>query len=402
MPDSFSLRARWVLPINRPPIAGGAVRIVGDRIAEVLTSPGDGPCEDLGDVAVLPGLVNAHTHLEFSDCETPLPPGENFGDWIKALVAWRLQEGRDVAEVVQRGLHESTRAGTTTLGEIASPRWPDVFESPQLEVTAFVELLGLGAERKDENIARAQAHLRAAQAGDWHPAISPHAPYTVHPKLFAEAVSLAQEHDVPLAMHLAETREELKLLDDGGGPLRDMLEYFRAWEPWVLPREARPLDYLETLARCPRSLVIHGNYLDDEEVQFVAAHSDRMSVVYCPRTHEHFRHSPHPLEKLLAAGAQVAVGTDGRGSNPDLNLLSELRAIHRRHPCIAPATILELGTIGGALALGRSHEVGSLTTDKFADLAVVPLDAAASDPVAAMLESTAGVSATMYRGRWIE
>jgi cytosine/adenosine deaminase-related metal-dependent hydrolase len=200
-------------------------------------------------------------------------------------------------------------------------------------------------------------------------------------------------------MHLAESREELELLQSGGGPFRTLLEGLAAWDTTAMRPESRPLDYLRHLALANRALVIHGNYLDDEEIAFLGAHRDRMAVVYCPRTHDWFAHNAYPLEKMLASGAMVALGTDGRGSSPDLSLLEEMRFAARRHPAIGLDKILRMGTIDGARALGQEAAVGSIAPGKQADLAIVALpDRATADPCQLLFDSAEPVVACYCRG----
>jgi len=196
-----------------------------------------------------------------------------------------------------------------------------------------------------------------------------------------QAIDLAVRDHLPVAMHLAESPEEMQLLASGNGPMREFLESKGAWDAAAQPAGRRPLDYLQALACADRSLVIHGNYLDDEEIAFAAEHRDRMAVVYCPRTHAWFGHKRYPLEKLLSAGALVALGTDSRASNPDLSILAEMRYIFRSFPAVAPATILELGTLAGARSLGLAKECGSIEVGKLAHLCVAPLgDESSNDP----------------------
>ena len=145
----------------------------------------------------------------------------------------------------------------------------------------------------------------------------------MHPELFRGLVDLAVARRAPLAMHLAETREELQLLALGTGEFVPFLEELGVWRPEAIPRESRPLDYFHELARVETALAIHGNYLALDEIEFLAGHPN-VSVVYCPRTHAYFRHAAHPWRKLLARGVNVALGTDSRGSNPDLSVWNEL------------------------------------------------------------------------------
>ncbi len=168
------------------------------------------------------------------------------------------------------------------------------------------------------------------------------------------------------------------------------------------PRRAGRSITCSGLAQAQRALVVHGNYLDDEEIAFVAEHRDRLTVVYCPRTHAFFGHPRHPLPKLLTAGAAVAIGTDSRASNPDLSLLAELRLVAAKFAEISPAKVLELGTLGGARALGSGDESGSLEQGKFADLAVVALPVGPDhDPYRLLFGSRLPVVGTMFRGHWV-
>ena len=188
---------------------------------------------------------------------------------------------------------------------------------------------------------------------------------------------------------------------------------------------ARPLDYLRLLTSAHRGLVIHGSYLDDAEIALLGANAERMTVVYCPRTYEFFHdihagsnRGPHaereeynqhaereeynagyPLEKMLAAGVAVALGTDGRGSSPDLSLFDEMRCVARRYPTVSRDRILRMGTLGGAAALGRSDDLGTLEVGKRADLTIIALpDREAADPHELLFDPAASVVGCRCRG----
>jgi cytosine/adenosine deaminase-related metal-dependent hydrolase len=207
---------------------------------------------------------------------------------------------------------------------------------------------------------------------------------------------------LPLAVHLAESYEEMQLLREGAGPLRDLLESRGSFDERAFPGGKRPLDYLRLLARALRALVVHGNYLDDEEIAFLAGNAEKMALVYCPRTHAFFRHDRYPLEKMLAAGVTVALGTDSRASSPDLSLLAEMRFVAKQFPEIDRERVLALGTLDGARALGRANEIGSLEPGKIANLTVVALpDDAVGDPRHLLLESGGHVTQTWFRGQCV-
>lgn len=389
-PEPVAYRSRWVFPIDLPPLAEGIVTVCDGRIVELGHSTGAKDVIDLGDVTLLPGLVNAHTHLEFSDLTQPLgQPRQAFPDWIRAVVAQR----RNLPKVdnplprrssaVAQGLAASAATGTAVVGEIANPGWPaEPFRATSLSGVVFLELLGLRSDRIEPLLHLAKEHLasgKISQNGcEWLPGLSPHAPYTVHPELLRRVCQLSAESHVPVAMHLAESYEELELLAAHCGRFVEVLEDLKAWRPDAIPRGIRPADYLRILATAGRALVIHGTYLVPEEIEFLAQQRETMSLVYCPRTHAYFQASEPPLRRLLAAGVRVAVGTDSLASNPDLSIWEELRLIRRTFSELDDATILRIGTLDAASALGLEHDFGSITPGKRAVFTVIRGNAAGS------------------------
>lgn len=381
------IKARWVIPVDRPPIENGVVEVHDQRITAVRSARPQEECHDLGDVAVIPGFVNAHAHLEFSLVEQPFQPALPFTDWIRSLVAYRRREFVPTSTAQQDALNlgaiEAAETGTTMLGEIATLGWDEAalpISGPR--VVAFRELIGLKPDAIASQLELAEQWFRRKHDRVTY-GLSPHAPYSVAPELLSRTVELAKRFDAPVAMHLAETRSELEFLAHGRGEFIEMLKSFGAWPEGGLPLGRRPLDILQTLADAPRALVVHGNYLSDDEIDFIAARP-QMSVVYCPRTHEFFGHEPHPWRQLLAKGASVAISTDGRGSNPDLSLWNELVFLRERFPEVSPSRLLELGTLAGAQALGCEHECGSITVGKRADLIAVSLESL-DDPLESLL-----------------
>ena len=394
-----TFRARWIFPVDGPPLKDGVVCVANGMIVSVGNYKRGEGVTNLGNVALLPGLINAHTHLEFSLLERPLGQAElPFADWIGEVVAFRrglAAEGTGLADYARQataaGLRESESAGVVAIGEIATALWPaDCFESRgKIQGTVFLELLGLAPERIGPLLDAAKLHISKGNPTSFRRGLSPHAPYTVHPDLLRKVCQLSAEQQIPLAMHLAESAAELELLRSHSGPLVERLKELFAWSPGSLPRGIRPLDYLEMLSAADRALVIHGNFLVREEMEFIADRRDKMTVVYCPRTQAFFQHGAYPLAEMLARGVRVAVGTDSRASNPDLSVLSELRHIAKHHPGIAPEEILKMGALCGAEALGLGDQLGSLIPGKMAAFAVVPLPETGDDPFELLFHSDA-------------
>jgi cytosine/adenosine deaminase-related metal-dependent hydrolase len=400
------LRARVLFPVDRPAIEHGIVTIDGPRIVAVAAKADDDvSVRNLGNVALFPGFVNAHTHLEFSDLQQPLGErGIPLPDWIAHVLAQRRSGSRDPAAAIAAGCRESLSAGVTTIGEIATAEANDYSGALPIDLTTFVECIGFSRARAESAFEATAERLRTFdRESGTQLGLSPHAPYTVSPGLVRRLVELARARRLPMAMHIAESADELELLDRGTGRFQRLLEERSMWDDAVIPRGSAPFDYLQLLASAPRALVVHGNYLDREERDFLATHADRMSLVYCPRTHAYFEHPPYPLAESLAAGVRVALGTDSRASNPDLSLIAEMRFAATSHPDVPPETVLRMGTLSGAEALGRDVECGSITPGKLANLVAIPFapgsGATPDDILAGILATEAEPVAAWYRGQ---
>jgi cytosine/adenosine deaminase-related metal-dependent hydrolase len=284
--------------------------------------------------------------------------------------------------------------GTTLVGDISGIglSW-DAPNAASLRALIFYELLGLTKERASQAWAEAQTWLAAHPATpNCRPGLSPHAPYSVRASLFDSAA----QQSLPLSIHLAETREELRLLRDHDGPFREFLGDLGVWDKEGLAKGIPEI--IQTSSQVKNLLLVHGNYLDPQTDLPPGA-----TIVYCPRTHAYFGHALHPFQELMARGVRVALGTDSLASNPDLDVLAEARFLARQHPQTPGHVLLQMATLNGATALGWDDETGSLTPGKSADLAVVRLPAVdQTDPYALLLEGTEAVKAVLFQGEWIE
>lgn len=381
------LLARWVFPVDQPPIERCLVEIIDGRVAAIESFRGqpDRDTVDLRHAAIIPALVNAHAHLEFSSLTSPIEPAQPFTGWIGRLLAHRRERDGQLTEYIREGIAESAWSGAALLGDIVTGDWDvDCVPRNSSSVVAFRELIGFLPESFDGQIEIARQHIsqcRSANetgAAKLFPALSPHAPYSVGPELFEALVSIAKSEDVPLCIHLAETLAELELLKSGTGEFREMLTRFDLWRDGIIQPNSRTMDYLQTLADVPHALIAHGNYLANDEIAFLSGHPN-IATVYCPRTHQFFGHPEHPWLKLVEAGATVCLGTDGRSSNPDYSMWNELKFLDRLTLGSERPRVLHLATLAGASALGCEQNFGSLATGMPANLAVVPLAETASE-----------------------
>jgi cytosine/adenosine deaminase-related metal-dependent hydrolase len=406
----LTLGARYVFPVEGPPIADGRVSIADGRIVRVGAGDEYTTVDlDLGNVAITPGLVNAHAHLDLGPIE-PLGDGdvEDEVAWLARVVAGR-RSGKpgDGAEAAVRNVKASVEAGTTLIADTTSggQSWDAVAASP-IRAVVFNELVGLNRLRGMETSGAAFDWLATVRPDDLdpepktRPGLSPHAPYSTAGWLYHRAAI----SKLPLSTHLAEMPEELELLRTRGGPLRRFLEDLGAWDEGWEPIGPRPADYIRRGdLRQADWIVAHGNYFEPSEFWQLrpeaAPGGQRVAVAYCPRTHARFGHAPHPYRSMLDRGIIVALGTDSLASSPSLGILDEMRFLGRRDESASGELLLTMGTLFGAWALRSDQITGSLKAGKSADLAVVALpDRDEPDPFRLLLDSDLPVVATMFRG----
>ncbi len=420
------------LPMDGPPIRDAAILVAGGRIvavggrAEVAALPEARGVErrDFGGAVALPGLVNGHIHLEFTALG-PLNAPESFHPWIRGLVAWSQRQTEDDwrASTVA-GARASLAAGVTCLGEILTRNYGlATMLDLGLRGTAYLEFLGGWRTTIDEELARFDGRLTNAQAilaGAHNPpgvhlGLSPHTPYSVTGPGIRAIAGRAHDAALPLAMHLAESPDEVAFLRDGTGAIADFL---RTAEPDGSPRETYraggyglgPVEHVAThgLFRAAHpTLIIHGTQLTDAEI--AELRDAGAAVVLCPRSNELLRCGAAPVAALLASGVALAIGTDSLGSNEDLDLFNELRALATlaraqgvTDEAALARRLLALATSEGARALALDAEVGSLTPGKLADLAILDLPGALDDdPYTALLDEggAARVRCTILGGR---
>lgn len=361
--------ARWIFPICQPAIHGGYVRVAGGKIVQVGSLAdrdwAKSKTIDLGDVALLPRMVNAHTHLEFSDCESVIGQrGIPLADWIGQVLAARGRSSTEQRQQsIAKGIDESVKWGVGLIGEIATTpaQYP---KQSDLQIVSLAEVLGLSSERADDRFKAAEEHVKslaASQSAIF--GVSPHAPYSTPMSLVQRCVDLAVRHNSTLAMHVAESRDERELLESGSGRFANALRAAGFWQDQLFPWDGRqPLsDLIVQLAQAPRALLVHGNDLNNEEIELIAKYP-QLTVVYCPRTHHFFGYSPHRVDELLAAGIRVALGTDSRASNPDLSVWKEFQFLLEHRTDLDPCDVLQMATQCGADALlGAGSGFGIIT-----------------------------------------
>ena len=417
------IRARTVVTMDGAPIENGAVAVSGNQIddspsgsspsraarlcrAALTGSVVDvgqfdqikkrnaGEIVDLGEQALLPGLINAHCHLDYTCLRGKIPPQKTFTDWIRAINAEkaRLSSG-DYLSSINEGFDEAKRFGTTTVANLTA--FPDLVPEIHASIRTwwYAELIDVRAPERANEIVDLVRHrtdsLRRAieslkPAPNW--GLAPHALFTASKNLYERCEEIARRENVLLTTHLAESREEMEMFRDASGPLYEFLKGIG--RPMDDCGNETPLErFLDLIDRGgspnrPQAIevnrpylpwiVAHLNELAESDFELLQNAKGQFHVVHCPCSHDYFKHSQFPFQRLHSLGFNVCLGTDSLASNENLSLFAEMRAFQRSEPGISPDEILKMVTVNPAIALHQENTIGRIRPGSCADLIAVP------------------------------
>jgi aminodeoxyfutalosine deaminase len=407
------LRARVVVPVSSPPIDNGAVLISGKRIQAVgpwreLARSAPRNVVDLGESILLPGLINAHCHLDYTHMAGQFDPPRRFTDWIKLITSTKSSWSDDeFAASWRAGADMLLQSGTTTVGDIeALPKLlPDAWNATPLRVFSFLEMTGIRSRRQPATVLQeAVDHvtkLRHPRCKAW---LSPHAPYSTQPELLRLATRTARRRRWRVTTHVAESDQEFEMFRHAQGDMHDWLKRNeRDNSDCGLGSPVQHMDRFGALT--PSLLAIHANYLAPGDAELLGKRG--VHVVHCPRSHAYFRHQAFPFEALAAAGVGISLATDSlasviqpRRQPVSLNLFDELREFARRFPQVTPETIVHMVTLNPARALGESGKLGELRPGARADLIALPFERNHQALFESIIHHPGRVAASMIDGRW--
>lgn len=374
------VRSRVVVPMTGDPIENGAVAIVGSKITGVgrfedVKANHGGDVVDLGEQILLPGLINAHCHLDYTRLRGKIPPQESFTDWIRAINAEKAKlTAKDYVASINEGFAEAQSFGTTTIVNLtAFPELIAEIEEP-VRTWWFGELIDVRNPDQAEAIVDRAAELLRSKN---HWGLAPHAPFTASPQLFSAASEISSKHSVPMTTHVAESREEMQMFRDAAGPLFDFLKSL-----------GRPMDdcgantplasLMQRQAVDERWILAHLNELTDADFDLLVR-AEGFHIAHCPRSHTFFGHTPFALRRLRALGLNICLGTDSLASNSSLDLFSEMRELLRKDPWGSPCEVLKMVTSNAARAIGQPDSLGKISPGGHADLIAIPSPATEND-----------------------
>lgn len=369
------LTASWVLPVTAPPLRGGRVAVEGGRVAWIgrRGDPGEpeGRLRDLGPGVLLPGLVNAHCHLELSHLAGLRPGDGGFVPWVESVVASRGRfADEDVRSATASAIRFLEERGTVAVGDVANALGHlDLLAASRLSAVVFLELLAWDPAKAKSVLSWAEGRL-AAVAPTLRPGLevrlAAHAPHSVSPALFGLLVGRGG----PAALHLAESPDETAFLAGGGGAWPAFLERRGLGQVAFASPGLSPVRYADRLGVLHEHLVAaHGVQVDAVDREILARRGAH--VVLCPRSNRHLGVGAADVPALLASGVRLALGTDSLASAETLDVLDDAVLLHRQLPRIDAAVLVRMATLGGAEALGFD-DLGAIAPGKRAALAFAP------------------------------
>ena len=376
------LRARTVLPMISPALQDGAVRVVGTRI-EAVGKRGDLPAQageevvELGDAVLLPGLINAHCHLEYSTLRNAIAPPSGFTKWVLQINSIKRQLAPpDILNAIQRGFTEAQRFGTTSICSMVA--FPDLLPQvpqPLLRTWWFYEMIDIRHRiTSEEVVAGALTFFNQQPDALTRFGINPHAPYTASLPLYRLAYDCALQNNMLLTSHVAESLEETAMFVSASGALHDFLAGLG--RPMYDCGFDTPFGWLwRNGAIGPDWILAHLNDLRPSDFSLLETlGKDRFPhVVHCPGSHAYFKHPPFAFAKLAGLGVNICVGTDSLASTDSLSLLAELRRLRAKEPGLAPEDLLSTVTLAPARALRQEGQLGCLAPGALADIIAIPL-----------------------------
>jgi cytosine/adenosine deaminase-related metal-dependent hydrolase len=403
----IAYRCRTLVTMDGQPIDNGAFVVDGTRFgqtgkaADVLQDHA-GEVVDLGDVVVLPGLINAHCHLDYTLMRGAILPARNFSRWVKRINALkRSLTDSDYLRATQLGFEELRMYGVTTvLNIVSTPQIFPLLPPPKIRAWYFLELIDV----------RPRPWIEEHAFGSWlflsgngdrlgGLGLSPHAPYTASAKMYEVTLECSRSLNLLVTTHIAESSQEYAMFAESSGDLHDFLK--QLGRPMTDCGSTSPLRHLiENGLIDPDCIVAHLNHLDDRDLELLSRPEWRnLHIVHCPKSHRFLHHRRFPLEALTERGLNICLGTDSLASNDSLNLFSEMRTAKKVYPTLNARDLIEMVTIRPARALKLERELGRIAPGYLADSIAIPFKGPTGDVYEAIIQNRGTIKWMMVNGQ---
>ncbi len=373
-------------------VQDGVIIAVGKN-ADLKSHFSTAAIHDLGDAILMPGLINAHTHLDYTMMKNRLQSGIGFTAWVQGLNKIKfLLEEKEVISAMVEGMNELHQWGCTAAANIvAFPQLLKKLPISPLRLWQLIEVMDIrGPQQGEEGLCTTKNFLTKNHQSDSNRkirfGISPHAPQTASQGLYRAANRLVQQYHVPFCTHLAESEEEFKMFTQGSGELSDFLKNFgRNMSDVGFQTPVQALLKNDLLPR--GALLVHMNCLTEKDRELLAQRSDDFFIVHCPKTHRFFDRAPFDWKFFYDHGYRLSLATDSLASNDELNLFSEMQIFARIVPELAPEEIIKMVTLHPAQALGMKGKLGELTAGSFADMIAISFCGKTEEVIEAVLHN---------------
>jgi aminodeoxyfutalosine deaminase len=403
----IAYRCRTLVTMDGAPIDNGAFVVNGTRFvrtgkASEILKDHHGEVVDLGEVAAMPGLINAHCHLDYTLMRGALLPAKSFSHWVKRINALkRSLTDNDYLQATLLGFAELRRNGiTTVLNIVSTPQILPLLPPPQIRAWFFLELIDVRPRPWiEEHVFGSWLFLsgNGDRLGGF--GLSPHAPYTASAKMYQVALECSRSLNMLITTHVAESSEEYAMFAEGSGELHDFLE--QLGRPMTDCGSTTPLRYLiENRLIGPDCIVAHLNELDARDLELLSSPEWRsLPIVHCPKSHRFLHQKRFPLEALAERGLNICLGTDSLASNDSLNLFSEMRTAKKIYPTLSARELVEMVTLRPARALKLSRDLGRIAPGYLADSIAVPFKGPTSNVFEAIIQNRGPIQWMMVNGQ---
>jgi cytosine/adenosine deaminase-related metal-dependent hydrolase len=406
----IAYRCRTLVTMDGTPIDDGAFIVNGPRFtqagqaAEILRNH-TGAVVDLGDVAVMPGLINAHCHLDYTLMRGAILSAQSFSRWVKRINALkRSLTDNDYLQATRLGFEELRKNGiTTVLNIVSTPQIFPLLPPPSIRAWYFLELIDVRPRPWiEEHVFGSWLFLSGNGDRLGGLGLSPHAPYTASAKMYEVALECSRSMNMLITTHIAESSEEFAMFAEASGELHDFLK--QLGRPMADCGSTSPLRHLiENGLISPDCIVAHLNELDDRDLELLSQTKWRkLHIVHCPKSHRFLHHKRFPLEALSERGLNICLGTDSLASNNSLNLFSEMRTAKKTYQTLTARDLLEMVTIRPARALKLEHELGKIASNYLADCIAIPFKGPVNEVLESIVQNRGTIKWMMVNGKTLQ